>query len=79
MTSPHLTIESWIFVLQKWERFAAKLFEKRMTGTKVLAPHNKVNKAKKIDPRETGRNTASAVEFLIKVEIVKEVLRGCVP
>ena len=53
----------------KWATFSTKLFERRLGGPRSRSPKARLNKP-------AG---ASAVDFLHKVEIVKELLRNYVP
>jgi len=60
----------------KWVIFSSRLFERRLGGPKARAR----SKAKRAGEAVEGKpGGASAVEFLIKVEVVKEVLRTYVP
>jgi len=58
---------------EKWEIFSARLFERRL-GAKAKGK----GRGK---PGEDGDNKSSisAIEFLVKVEVVKEILRSYVP
>ncbi|KAI0046691.1 hypothetical protein FA95DRAFT_1572971 [Auriscalpium vulgare] len=58
----------------KWGIFSARLYERRLGGPKARS------RARKHGDAEPQRNAgASALDFLIKVEVVKEVLRIYVP
>lgn len=60
----------------KWNIFSSRLFERRLGGPKARAR----GKAKRVgDEVDSKPHGASAIEFLIKVEVVKEVLRTFVP
>ncbi|KAI0064661.1 hypothetical protein BV25DRAFT_1823066 [Artomyces pyxidatus] len=58
---------------EKWGIFAARLYERRLGGPKARAR----GKTPKAPP--TRPDHASALDFLVKVEVVKEVLRVFVP
>lgn len=62
---------------EKWEIFSSRLFERRFSGqnprTKNKSQGNIAN------DNEAKSGGAGAVEFLIKVEVVKEILRSYVP
>ncbi|TFY50397.1 hypothetical protein EVG20_g11542 [Dentipellis fragilis] len=60
----------------KWRIFAARLYERRLGGTKARYRGKKALDAH--DGRGSGSG-ANAIEFLVKVEVVKEVLRIYVP
>lgn len=57
----------------KFASFSAKLFERRLGGSKPRA------RTKDKHEVRLGSNGATVVEFLIKTEVVKEVLRTYVP
>ena len=60
----------------KWDIFSARLFERRLGVTK---PSSK-NKTKELsDAYSKNGGGASAIDFMVKVEVVKEVLRTYVP
>ncbi|TFY80997.1 hypothetical protein EWM64_g3016 [Hericium alpestre] len=59
---------------EKWRVFSARLYERRLGGTKARFRGKKAPDGP--EPRGGG---ASAIEFLVKVEVVKEVLRVYVP
>jgi len=67
---------------EKWAVFSARLFERRLSASK---PRSRKGKGAVFAPAVSeeecqGRvGGANAVEFLVKVEIVKEVLRTFVP
>ncbi|KAF8522308.1 hypothetical protein BU17DRAFT_45207, partial [Hysterangium stoloniferum] len=56
----------------KWETFSSRLFERRL-GTKPKG------KGKSKPNEEEDVKSVSAIEFLVKVEVVKEILRTYVP
>jgi len=58
----------------KWNIFSARLFERRL-GTR---PSSK-SRSKDLSYVDSRNGGASAIEFMVKVEIVKEVLRTYVP
>ncbi|KAA1469524.1 hypothetical protein DENSPDRAFT_609686 [Dentipellis sp. KUC8613] len=60
----------------KWRIFAARLYERRLGGTKARYRGKKALDGH--DARGSGSG-ANAIEFLVKVEVVKEVLRIYVP
>ncbi|ETW86019.1 hypothetical protein HETIRDRAFT_471296 [Heterobasidion irregulare TC 32-1] len=59
---------------EKWNIFSARLYERRLGGSKARTRGKK--SPAEHEPRNSG---ASAIEFLVKVEVVKEVLRVYVP
>ncbi|THH13435.1 hypothetical protein EW146_g6783 [Bondarzewia mesenterica] len=59
---------------EKWNIFSARLYERRLGGSKAR-PRGKKNPG----DTELRSGGASAIEFLVKVEVVKEVLRVYVP
>ncbi|KIJ44102.1 hypothetical protein M422DRAFT_252594, partial [Sphaerobolus stellatus SS14] len=59
---------------EKWEIFSARLFERRL-GAKARILKNKGKSGEEGD----GKSSISAIEFLVKVEVVKEILRTYVP
>ncbi|KII88603.1 hypothetical protein PLICRDRAFT_41790 [Plicaturopsis crispa FD-325 SS-3] len=62
---------------EKWSIFSARLFERRMCGTK---PRSRSRKAKSNKPADLEKGAgATAIDFLVKVEVVKEILRTYVP
>ena len=58
---------------EKWETFASRLFERRLGGK---AKNKGKNRSGDDDEARSG---VSAIEFLVKVEVVKEILRTYVP
>lgn len=58
---------------EKWNTFSARLFEQRL-GTNKLKPRSRI---KCHEPETKGG--ASTIDFLVKVEVVKEILRTYVP
>ncbi|KAF8503372.1 hypothetical protein F5888DRAFT_1607090, partial [Russula emetica] len=60
--------------LEKWGIFSARLYERRLGGPKARSRGKK--SPSDPEPRNSG---ACALDFLVKVEIVKEVLRIYVP
>lgn len=58
---------------EKWEIFSSRLFERR------LGARAKGKGKGKPSEDDDNRSGVSAIEFLVKVEIVKEVLRSFVP
>ncbi|KAG9127950.1 hypothetical protein FRC07_007188 [Ceratobasidium sp. 392] len=67
---------------QKWQTFSSRLFERRLgngsTRSRTRSSRSKRSSASS-DDVETKTSGANAVEFLVKVEVVKEVLRTFVP
>lgn len=65
---------------QKWQTFSSRLFERRLGSTRN---RTRTSRPKRLsggsDDSESKTSGASAVEFLVKVEVVKEVLRTFVP
>ncbi|KAF8602679.1 hypothetical protein BDV93DRAFT_557158 [Ceratobasidium sp. AG-I] len=65
---------------QKWQTFSSRLFERRLGSTRN---RTRTSRPKRLssgsDDLESKTSGASAVEFLVKVEVVKEVLRTFVP
>ncbi|QRV86242.1 hypothetical protein RhiJN_14260 [Ceratobasidium sp. AG-Ba] len=70
---------------EKWQTFSSRLFERRLSnnGNGTTRSRARTSRSKRasaasddIEPRSPGAN---AVDFLIKVEVVKEVLRTFVP
>jgi hypothetical protein len=57
----------------KWETFSSRLFERRL-GVK-----GKSKGKNKSGDEDDGKSGVSAIEFLVKVEVVKEILRTYVP
>ncbi|KAG8748041.1 hypothetical protein FRC10_009793 [Ceratobasidium sp. 414] len=66
---------------QKWQTFSSRLFERRL-GNGSTRSRTRTSRSKRssssdeVEPKAPGAN---AVEFLLKVEVVKEVLRTFVP
>jgi len=64
----------------KWHTFSSRLFERRLGSTRSRARTSRSKRPSTgSDDVETKAPGASAVEFLVKVEVVKEVLRTFVP
>lgn len=63
---------------EKWETFSSRLFERRLGGPKARA-RNKSRRGSGDEGDKQQSGGASAIEFLVKVEVVKEVLRTFVP
>ncbi|KAG8681195.1 hypothetical protein FRC09_017688, partial [Ceratobasidium sp. 395] len=67
---------------QKWQTFSSRLFERRL-GNGGTRSRTRTSRSKRSstssDDVETKPSGANAVEFLVKVEVVKEVLRTFVP
>ncbi|KAG9103859.1 hypothetical protein FRC06_007537 [Ceratobasidium sp. 370] len=67
---------------QKWQTFSSRLFERRLgngstrSRTRTSRSKRSSNSSDDVEPKTPGAN---AVEFLVKVEVVKEVLRTFVP
>lgn len=60
---------------EKWDIFSSRLFERRF----VQKPKQKVKGRRGTDEVEGKSCSASAIDFLVKVEVVKEILRTYVP
>ncbi|KAI0273400.1 hypothetical protein BC834DRAFT_965934 [Gloeopeniophorella convolvens] len=60
---------------EKWSIFSARLYERRLGGPKARTRTKKSS----TDPPEHRNSGACALDFLVKVEVVKEVLRIYVP
>jgi hypothetical protein len=60
----------------KWNVFSARLFERRLGMTK--AGSKNTNKETSTPDSRNGGG-AGAIDFMVKVEVVKEVLRTYVP
>lgn len=68
----------------KWATLCAKLFERRLGGIKTRVRKKKpaaTSEAEQAaeDARARSTHGATVIEFLIKTEVVKEVLRTFVP
>ncbi|KAF8758755.1 hypothetical protein RHS01_02761 [Rhizoctonia solani] len=64
----------------KWQTFSSRLFERRLGATRNRTrPSRPRRLSDGSETRETKSTGASAVDFLVKVEVVKEVLRTFVP
>jgi hypothetical protein len=65
---------------EKWQTFSSRLFERRLgttrSRTRASRPRRLSDGSDSPESKPTG---ASAVDFLVKVEVVKEVLRTFVP
>lgn len=60
----------------KWSIFSARLFERRLGLTK----HGSKNKSRETSAVDSKSERGStAIDFLVKVEVVKEILRTYVP
>jgi len=65
---------------QKWQTFSSRLFERRLgNGTRSRTRTSRSKRSLSSDEVEPKTPGANAVEFLVKVEVVKEVLRTFVP
>ncbi|KZT42090.1 hypothetical protein SISSUDRAFT_1016643 [Sistotremastrum suecicum HHB10207 ss-3] len=60
----------------KWSIFSARLFERRMGASRKKKPRSVLPLG---GPYDQSNNGASVVDFLVKVEAVKEILRNFVP
>jgi hypothetical protein len=60
----------------KWNIFSARLFERRLG---VLKPDSKDKTKQLSDVDSKNGGGAGAIDFMVKVEVVKEVLRTYVP
>ena len=60
---------------ERWDIFSSRLFERRF----VQKPKQKVKGRRGTDEVEGKSCSASAIDFLVKVEVVKSVLRTFVP
>ncbi|CAE7206326.1 unnamed protein product [Rhizoctonia solani] len=64
----------------KWLTFSSRLFERRLGATRNRTRSSRTRRLSDgSDTHETKSTGASAVDFLVKVEVVKEVLRTFVP
>ena len=66
---------------RKWHIFTSRLAESRKSGqkSKSRATRRLTNESNDPDTTNDGTGGASAVDFLVKVEVVKGVLRAFVP
>ncbi|KAG8764196.1 hypothetical protein FRC11_000050 [Ceratobasidium sp. 423] len=65
---------------EKWQTFSSRLFERRLGATRNRARASRPRRLSDgSETHETKSTGASAVDFLVKVEVVKEVLRTFVP
>ncbi|KAL5636027.1 hypothetical protein ACGC1H_004739 [Rhizoctonia solani] len=64
----------------KWQTFSSRLFERRLGATRNRSRASRPRRLSDgSETHETKSTGASAVDFLVKVEVVKEVLRTFVP
>lgn len=65
--------------MKKWGIFSARLYERRL-GRAQNQPRSRAKKAA-VEENDVATNGggASAIDYLVKVEVVKEVLRTYVP
>ncbi|CAE6428521.1 hypothetical protein RSOLAG22IIIB_01018 [Rhizoctonia solani] len=64
----------------KWQTFSSRLFERRLGATRNRTRASRPRRLSDgSETHETKSTGASAVDFLVKVEVVKEVLRTFVP
>jgi hypothetical protein len=63
---------------EKWSVFSARLFERRLNHGKPKGTDLRAKRLS-IDDNITKAGGASTIDFLVKVEVVKEVLRTYVP
>jgi hypothetical protein len=64
---------------EKYEVFSSRLFERRLNGT-GFRPHKSSKDDGSAEVGDTRKfEGASVIDFLVKVEVVKEVLRNYVP
>lgn len=61
---------------EKWEIFSSRLFERRFSANKPSRSRKSRGDSEEGDAKAPG---ASAIDFLVKVEVVKEILRTYVP
>ncbi|TDL24803.1 hypothetical protein BD410DRAFT_851120 [Rickenella mellea] len=61
---------------EKWEIFSSRLFERRFSANKPPRSRKSRGDSEDGDTKAPG---ASAIDFLVKVEVVKEILRTYVP
>ncbi|KAJ1310294.1 hypothetical protein OPQ81_007034 [Rhizoctonia solani] len=65
---------------EKWQTFSSRLFERRLGATRNRTRASRPRRLSDgSESHETKSTGASAVDFLVKVEVVKEVLRTFVP